>query len=277
MEFLTLLLTGLLNGVTPTGFILDTVTEQNLRSRLPGSDEIIVRVDSTPTHQVLSGRVDRVRLATRGLQLTPYIRVEALEVDSDPISLRLGQLQDGVPLRQTLREPLQGGVRLVLNEDDLNASLAAPEFSDRLDQIANRIAGRVPGSAASYDVEQVTVDFLGQGQEVGERFQVDARVRSPESELTLTFAADLTLEQGAVLGFDNVTVALNGEPLAGFINEIITANLVSSFDLRQLESQGIIVRLLQLEVTTDELHLAAFAHLAPDPAPAAAPPQPSDP
>ncbi|MEM8640438.1 MAG: DUF2993 domain-containing protein [Cyanobacteria bacterium P01_G01_bin.54] len=258
MEFLTILLTGLLSGITPTGLILDTVIEENLRSRLPGSEEIIVRVDSTPTHQVLSGRVDRFRLATRGLQLTPYIRVAVLEVDSDPVSLSISQLQNGAPLRQSLREPLQGGVRLVLDEDDLNATLASAEFRDRLNQIANRIAGRVPGSEPGYEVERVTVDFLEQG-----RLRLDALVRSPQAEINVAFSADLTVEQGAVLGFDNVTVALNDEPVADFVNATVTENLVGRFDLRQLESQGLIVRLLQLEVTTDELHLAAFAHLAP--------------
>jgi len=258
MEWLTILLTGLLSGVTPTGFVLDTVVEQNLRSRLPGSEEIIVRIDSTPTHQVLSGRADRVRLATRGLQLTPNIRVAVLEVDTDPISISISQLQRGVALRQSLRQPLQGGVRLVLDEDDLNATLASEQFRDRLNEAASRIAGQVPGSGTNYEVEQVTVDFLETG-----RLQLNAQVRSDNAQLQIRVETALTVEQGAVLGFEAVEVFLNDESMGSFINQIVERNLNGRFDLRQLADQGIIARLLQLEVTPDELRLAAFVHLAP--------------
>lgn len=262
MEFFTILLTGLLSGITPVGAVVDTVVEQNLRSRLPGSEEIMVRIDNTPTHQALAGRVDRVRLATRGLQLTPNIRVAALELDTDPIAIDIEQLRNGGALRQSLRQPLQGGVRLVLDEDDLNATLASDQFRDRLNNAANRIAGGVPGAANRYDVETVTVDFLDGG-----RLQLDATVRSSEAVLQVTFESQLTVEQGSVLEFSDVAVALNGETLPPFINAIVTDNLTGRFDLRQLESQGILARLLQLEVTPDELHLAAFIHLAPAPTP----------
>lgn len=262
MEFLTVLLTGLLAGITPVGLIVDTVVEQNLHARLPGSDEIMVRIDNRPTHQALAGRIDRVRLATRGLQLTPDIRAAVLEVDTDAIAIDFTRLRQGDPVRQIIQQPLQGGVRLVLTEADINTALASEQFRDRLNQAANSIARRVPESeiGQQYTVDEITVDLLA-----ANRIQIDVVVRSTQAVLPITFIADLGIEQGRMLTFENVAITFNGEPLEPFILETVTDNLRDRFDLQKLERQGITTRLLQWEVTPNEIHLAAFIHLAPEP------------
>ncbi|MGH2415639.1 MAG: LmeA family phospholipid-binding protein, partial [Microcystaceae cyanobacterium] len=79
MEFLTIFLSSLLAAISPAGLILETVVENTLRDRVEAVEQLEVRIDNTPSYQVLQGKVDRVRIASRGVEPIPHLRIEALE------------------------------------------------------------------------------------------------------------------------------------------------------------------------------------------------------
>jgi hypothetical protein len=63
MEFFTLLVSGALGLVTPVGLVVDQAAVGAIRSQLAQVEQLQVRVDNAPTHQLLQGKVERVRVA----------------------------------------------------------------------------------------------------------------------------------------------------------------------------------------------------------------------
>ncbi len=67
MEFIAILLSSLISLVSPTGLVIDKVAENTLRKQFASVERLQVRIDNTPSYQILGGRVDRIRIAGRGL------------------------------------------------------------------------------------------------------------------------------------------------------------------------------------------------------------------
>lgn len=98
MEFFTLLVSGLLGLVTPVGLVVDRTAENAIRSQLAQVEQLQVRVDNAPTHQLLQGKVERVRVAGRSLQLKwQEVRIAALELETDVIELEPRSLEKNDP------------------------------------------------------------------------------------------------------------------------------------------------------------------------------------
>ena len=69
MEFLTILLSSLLGLVSPTGLVTEKVANNVVRSQFSKVEQLQIRIDNPPSHQLLQGKVQRIRMAGRGLQL----------------------------------------------------------------------------------------------------------------------------------------------------------------------------------------------------------------
>ena len=61
-----------------------------------------------------------IRVASRGVEPIPDLRIAVLEFETEPIDLNLAAAAPGRSESPLLQQPLQGGVRLVLTEADLN-------------------------------------------------------------------------------------------------------------------------------------------------------------
>ncbi|MBE9114998.1 DUF2993 domain-containing protein [Lusitaniella coriacea LEGE 07157] len=175
MEIFIILLSGLLGGLAPSGFIVDSVAQGAIRSNLQAADVVAVRVDNTPSYQLIGGKADRVRIALRGVQPTPLLRIDTLELETDPIDVDLEQLrQGGREALAAFRQPFQGGVRLVLTEEDLNQALQSPAFAARSRGILQRIAGNFSSDPnAQFQLIDPKIDLLE-----GNRLRLDTQVRS---------------------------------------------------------------------------------------------------
>jgi len=267
MEIVAILLSGLLGGLAPVGFILDSVLEGNLRSRLPGTDVLEVRIDNAPSYQLLSGKVQRLRLAGRGVQLTPEIRVAAIDVETDPLNIDLEALrQSGENWRAAFREPVQAGLRLELSEDDLNQALAAPRSAERLQSIVNRIVANFPGaSSQSYKLADLSLDF-----QEGDRLRFNLRIQGRDAtgavndDLRLALDAGVAVANGRTLQLIDPAIFLNDEPLPPLFAGVVTQFLGEQLDLQNLAEFGVLMRLLELDVDDDSLELAAFVRVAPE-------------
>jgi hypothetical protein len=56
MEFITILLSGLLAVLSPVNLVADKVVESNLRSRLNKVEQLKVRIDNAPTTNSCKGK-----------------------------------------------------------------------------------------------------------------------------------------------------------------------------------------------------------------------------
>ncbi|NJM96461.1 MAG: DUF2993 domain-containing protein [Phormidesmis sp. RL_2_1] len=129
MEFITVVLSSLLLLISPIGMVIDQVAEDAIRDRVAAVESIDVRVDNGSSLNLLQGRVDRVRIATRGLSPVPGLRIAVAELETDPIDLAFASLRQG---EVVLDAPLQGAVRLVLNDADVSRFLASPYVQEQL-------------------------------------------------------------------------------------------------------------------------------------------------
>lgn len=253
MEFFAIFLSSFLVLVSPIGVVTDKIIANNFRSRLNKVEQLQVRVDNAPSYQLIQGKVERVRIAGRGLWLTPDIRVSALEIETDPLDVDLQRLRQGgqKSARESLRQPVQAGVRLVLTEDDVNKALKSPSIAERLRRVGSRLGG---GSSEPYELVNPRVDFLGKNRI---RFQADL-VRNKTKPLDLIVESGLSFTAGHSLKLIDPVATVDGRELSPFLVTGFSEGISRRFDLRTLEEAGIMARVLQLNVDTRELEVATF-------------------
>lgn len=256
MEFLTILLSGLLALVSPVNLATDSIVEGAIRSRFDHVEQLQVRVDNAPNYQIVQGKVERVRIAGRGLWLTPEMRIGVLEVETDPINLDLQRLRQGnqPSPRAVLRQPVQAAVHLVLTESDLNQALQSPAVMAQLRRLSSRFLG---SSVEGYEFLNPRVEMLGNNRV---RLQVDVREGATQPQVVIV-ESGLSLVAGHRLELLDPAVSINGIPLPNQVAQGFARGISNRFDLRILEEAGITARLLKLNVNTGELDLAAFVRL----------------
>lgn len=258
VELLTILLSALLAVVSSVGIITDRVLTGAIRSRLQRAEQLQVRVDNRPNYQLVQGKVERVRLAGRGLWLTPEIRIAALDVETDPIHLdlkRLGGADASAP-QSSLQRPLQAGLRLVLTESDLERALQSPAGLARLQQLSSRLFGQF---AERYEFLNPQVKFLRD-----DRISVQIEIVEAEAPpLVVTLESGLKFVAGHSLELIEPEVRVDGTALPASLVTGLTRDIGQRLDLRTLEAVGVTARLLKFEVRESELEVAAFVRVSP--------------
>ena len=78
MEILTIVLSGLLSLVSSGGIFLDYVAANQIRSQIISLEEQAIRIDNSPNYQIARGKLQKVRIATRGLRIKPDLRIAFL-------------------------------------------------------------------------------------------------------------------------------------------------------------------------------------------------------
>ncbi|HEY9694504.1 MAG TPA: DUF2993 domain-containing protein [Oculatellaceae cyanobacterium] len=261
MELISILLSGLLIFISPAGLVIDRAAESAIRSRLQKVEQLEVRVDNTPVHQTLQGKIDRVRIAGRGLWLTKDVRIDTLELETDPLDIDLQRLRQSNPklLLESLKSPIQSGVHLVLKENDINQTLKSPQVLARLQQVINQSLG---SSALlftrRYEIFNPRVKFLGD-----QRLSLQVELKQPNSndQLSVNLETGIGVVAGSRLQLISPTALVNGKPIPPQLVQSLTARFNSKADLRTLEKYGITSRLLKLDVKSDRLDIAAFVKL----------------
>lgn len=260
MEIFTILLSGLLALISPAGFLVDRVAQNAIRSRFDKVEQLQVRVDNPPSYQLIQGKVERVRIAGRGLWPTKDVRIDVLEVETDPIAVDLQRLQQSTKSspRTSLKRPAQAGVRLILTEKDVNQALQSPTVQAQLRQLASRLLG---GSASnqvqSYDIKNPRVKFLGDN-----RVQLQAElIQANADPLAVTLESKLGVLAGRQVQLIEPKATINGKPVSPLVVIALTSGLKNRLDLRNLEGAGITARILQLKTDNERLELATFVRV----------------
>ncbi len=260
MEFLAILMSGLLTALSPVGLIVEQVTGKQISQRLNDAETLEVRVDNLPAHQILNGKIDRVRIASRGVEIIPNFRIDTLEIETDPLSFNLAKLRTGKRGPGALEQPLQAGIRLVLTEEDVNTALRSPQVMASLQAVINRLFAP-PGSTNSpqFEVMKATIDFLGDN-----RFQFDSKIsqtdpQTGEVEISnLNLAFTLKLSSGSQFQLSDPSGSINGEALEPFLLMGFAQGVSQGLNLQRFEKRGLTARFLQLHISTQELEMAVF-------------------
>ena len=259
MELLTIFLSSLLGLLTPAGLLVDRTAEKAIRSQLKTAQELEVRVDNVPTHQLLQGRVEKVRIAGRSLHLKNQdIHISLLDLETDAIELDFhsrGQKRLG------LKKPLQMGVRLVLTQQDVNKILESPDFLNRLNQF--NLASVTSSNNSLSDVYK----FANPQIKILEnrlRFELELKQEGNGKPLNIRVESGLNVFAGRKIQLVNPIVVLNKEKAPEkLINQIVN-NLNEQLDLSNLEGEGVQLRILKLNIKPAAIEIAAFLKIEPN-------------
>jgi len=258
MEFFTILLSGLLGLVAPVGVVIDRTAENTIRSQFAKVGQLQVRVDNSPSYQVLQGKVQKVRIAGRSLQLKrPDVRIALFELETDAIELEQSSLRHKRP---KLKRPLQAGVRLVLTQQDVKKLLQSPQLIASLRKLNVDSVGSLNTKTDSgYNFINPQVKFLANNRLL---FRVELQ-EGKGKPLLIRVESGLNIVSGRRIQLISPVVAVNEEEVPPqFVNEIVN-NLNKQLDLSNLEGDGLQVRILKLEMKPQELEIAAFLRIEP--------------
>jgi hypothetical protein len=258
MKLIAVLLSSLLALFSATGLVVDRVAEQAIRNQLDAAESLQVRVDNTPSYQLLQGKVDRIRIAGRGLFPYEDVRIDTLDIETDAIALDPQALRSG---NVVLDEPVQATFNLVLTEADVNQALRSPAVQDRLLSILGELDDRsVVGDIQTLINPQV---------DLVEPNQIDTQVELPEPSdanappVAIVAEIQFNLADGSQLEFLNPVLQIDGEPLPDVFGRSLVGVLNEQADLTQWEEQGITVRLLDISIQEDALHVVGFIRMEP--------------
>ena len=259
MEFISFLLSGLLGFITPAGVVVDTVAENVIRSQFSHVEKLQVRVDNAPTHQLLQGKVEKIRIAARGLQLKQYdFRIDAFELETDKIAFLQRSVQKG---KLKLKKPLQAGVRLVLTETDVNKLLKSPDVLVLLTKLnVNSTKYLNSDSQSVYKFANPQFKILDNNHLF---FQVELRSENEEKPLLIKLETGVDISKGRQIKLIETVVTVNQEQVASQFVEEIVKNLNQKLDLRNWEGDGIVMRILKLNIRPSKLEIAAFVQINP--------------
>ena len=261
MEVLTILISSLIAGVSPGGLVIDTVLENTLRSQVEAVEVLEIRVDNAPSYRILQGKGERIRIATRGLELISDLRIDTLELETDPIDVDIKRLRQGKQkaLNESFREPVQGGVRLVLTEKDINQALESEAIQARLQKLLNRLVSRNNSRQGNFQVLNPRMDLLGNNRL---RFEIELSRSTSEGNksepLDIMLELGMKLIAGRNLELIEPEATINGKKLSPRLLKGFARGINKRLDLRTLEEMGITVRILKLNIDEDELNLATF-------------------
>lgn len=276
MEILTIVLSGLLSLISGGGIILDSVAIDRLRSQIISLDQQAIRVDNTPSYQIAQGKVQKVRIATRGLTIKPNFKIAALELETDAVALDLAKLNLNSidELRNSLEQPLQGAGKLILTETNLNQALQSPETLAQLQQALNRLIVRKAGSTnIAYQLNDLQVE-LQSANRLGIKFilsrpktnyeEYSTLKTSPKSrsrELIIALKFQIQVLNGKTIQITKLEGTVNSRPMSSRLLNGFAEGISDRLNLTSLEANGILARILQLEINEDELKLVGFARV----------------
>ncbi len=260
MELFAGLLTTVLGIAGAPGIAIDKIATDFLRGQIVRADVLEVRVDNAPNYQVLLGNVDRIRVAGRGVYVLEFLRIDEVDLETDPISIDPNVLQSG---KVVLRRPLQAAVRVIMRSEDINTALRSPNVQPSFKNLSIDISGSSQSKPEIFDLVNPEVTFLA-----GDRLRLSASLQSQPTplkpqpnKLNVSVNAELKTVGGTRLQIVNPKIELEGTPVPDRIAKAFADGLNKVLDLRQLESRGVTARVLKLELTEGKMQMIGFAKM----------------
>ncbi len=236
----------------------DQVAEGLIRERIHQADLIDVRIDNVPNFQLVGGRVDRVRLAGRGVYPVPELRIDTIDVETDPIDIDLPALQSG---KFALDEPLQAATHIILKTEDLNALLRSPLVQALLSDLRFNLPGASERERNRYGLSNPQIEFLGDNRL---RVTVDLEDRVLQDTVAAIVETNFEVLDGHQLQLNNPTVVIDGQPVPRQLVTALTEGVNSELTLKQFAEVNVFVRVLRFELQPEFLDLVVFVRIDPD-------------
>ncbi len=298
MELITIILSSFLSIFASGGLVLNRVAHNQVNNYLDSAEKLAIRIDNTPNYKLAQGKVDHLRVAARGIRLEPDLRIDSLELETDPVDLNLAKLETKTieQFRASLRKPLQGVFAIVIKEEDLAQTLKSEKVIGNLQKSLNDvIASRVGGSSVSYQIVEPQIELsvpnnlnfkVTLNRQMQDSSEADnstsnnlalkdsasnnsipskitpsklAPSKSPDLLLNLNMTIDSVA--GKQVKLTNLTGTINDRPLSSRLLKGFAEGISDRLDLTSIEKLGIFSRLLKLKITENELEMIGFVRM----------------
>ena len=265
MELFLILLSGLFSVASSGGLVLDLLAGKVINSEINEVEQLITRIDNTPSYQLARGKLDKLRIASRGVKIRSLLTIDTLEIETDPIDINLHTLDTNnlQEISNSLRKPLQGAVSLILTEQDLNQTLQSAEVQNRLQQVLNRlIKQKTSSSAFSYQLLNPHLEFLENNI-----FRLEFELNRLEGgysrfqKLAMTLECQIKVIEGTKIELVKLRGTVNDRPLSDRLLQGFARGISDRLNFTNLEQNHIFVRLLQLKINDNQIKLAAFVRI----------------
>ncbi len=270
MELIAIILSGILGLFSNGGWLVEAIAKSQIPSSTSGDGLIAVekqavRIDNTPNYQIAQGKIDRVRIAGRGIKLNSYLRIDTLEVETDAIALDPNNLntKSVAHLRSSLLKPLQGVGRIIITEADLSTALQSPEIVEQIQKILNNLVARKAGNTTiAYEISELQIDLKSDNRiKIGLEMGRSPIVSEKATKLAISLEFGIESLAGKKIRLVQPVGKVNGRPMSSRLLRGFAQGISDRLDLTKIQSQGILARLLQLEITADQIELIAFARM----------------
>jgi hypothetical protein len=260
MEPLTLILSSLISLISPVNLVADQVAEKAIRAQFKSVEVLKVRIDNAPIHQPIAGKADKVRIAGRGLFPLNELRIEALELETDPININRRQLTQRRG-RLTLDEPIGLGVRVLLKREDIVRALKSPAVVQQLQTLFNRSrqSKQNPSDARAIKISNPQVDFLD-----NQRIRLTADIQQGDASQPLKVEAEtgIAILEGRRLQFIDPIVRLNGTQIPERFIKSVLDGIAEQYDLNTIATLSRIKsKILSFKLSRTELEVVTFIQL----------------
>jgi hypothetical protein len=157
----------------------------------------------------------------------------------------------------SLPQPLQAGVKVTLDEQDINKSLKSTAVLNQIQKVVNDSLTAFGGSVGTiYKVENPQVRFLPSNR-LGMKFTL-VDTAKPADQLDLNIETGVQIMGGRRIQLVGAQGAVNKLPLPGFVLEGLVSSINERADLAVLENKGLIARVLNVKVTNKKMEVATF-------------------
>ena len=265
MEVLVYILSGILAIATSVNAVGDKILKNRIESQVKSVNTVAVRIDNAPNYNPLGGKVQRVRVATRDLEVSDAIAFKALELDIDGINIKLKEWLnedlvteiDGVPtlrLREFVEHPVHMATRMILTQEQLDNILQSETINPGLSQRLEDVLNRVSESDTDFTISSFQLDLI-------DRNRVAVRMKIPDiqgeygkknEELDVDLELGIEVIDGKSFELIDQKVFINGEEIEPE-HKVLIARPIT---LEILEQVGIQARVIQWQSDRDELELA---------------------
>jgi len=272
MELFILILSSLISAISPANFAGDKVAENAIRSQFKQVEQIQVRIDNAPLHNLAAGKVDRIRVAGRGFFPLEDVRIDTLELETDPINVSRSRLVKGKIL---LEEPFGVGVRTVIRQEDVIRALQSRWVTQRIQRLLRGLnrnkqldfsylaQGRLRENLQ--DLRQ-TLDeyrFLNPRVQILEnaRIQIEAEIEEVQTgeKLQLAVETGIEIREGRQIKLIKPTASLNNQPIPDELLKGLAENLEKQLGLERLEKLlQVRARIFKVRFYKGSLEVAAF-------------------
>ena len=264
MEWFTIFLSGLITTISPIGLIVDNVIENELRSQFVNAEKLLVSIDNTTNYKIVNVKIDHIYIASRKVEVIKNLTIDSFELETDSVDIdikKIQQLEKAKNLRSFLNKPFQGAFKITIKEENFNEALESQNIKSKLQELINDL---LPRQAPKFKIIALRVNFVREnylGLEV--ELEEDSTSKKTKNELIITTEVGFNVEKGYLVKLTNLSATLNKRKLSKRFLNFLTIGINEKLNLKNLEKQGIVARILELHINNNMLKVATFFRLDP--------------